>query len=81
MKPLFKIVKKDKKTKARAGVIHTPHGNIETPSFVPVGTKATVKAVSSRDLKEMGAQIVLGNTYHLHIRPGEDLIDKFGGMS
>ena len=80
MKPNFNIVRKEKKSKARAGIIHTPHGNLLTPSFVPVGTKATVKAVSSFDLKKMGAQVVLANTYHLHLRPGEDLIEKFGGF-
>jgi queuine tRNA-ribosyltransferase/7-cyano-7-deazaguanine tRNA-ribosyltransferase len=77
----FKITKKDKKTKARAGIIKTPHGNIETPQFVPVGTQGTVKGISPRDLKEIGAQIVLANTYHLHLRPGEDLVKKFGGLS
>ena len=77
----FKITKKDKKTKARAGVISTPHGEIETPIFIPVGTNGTVKSVSPRDLKEMGAQIILSNTYHLHLRPGEDLVKKFGGLS
>jgi queuine tRNA-ribosyltransferase len=81
MKPNFKIVQKDKKTKARAGIIKTLHGDIETPIFVPVGTNSSVKSVSPRDLKEMGAQIVLANTYHLHLRPGEDLIKKFGGLS
>ena len=81
MKPRFEVITKDKKTKARAGVIHTPHGDIETPSFVPVGTQGTIKAVSPRDLKEMGAQIVLANTYHLHLRPGEDLIKKMGGIA
>ena len=77
----FKITSKDKKLKARAGVINTSHGDIETPSFIPVGTQATVKAVSPKDLKEMGAQIVLSNTYHLHLRPGEKLIKKLGGLS
>jgi queuine tRNA-ribosyltransferase/7-cyano-7-deazaguanine tRNA-ribosyltransferase len=77
----FKITKKDKKTKARVGIISTPHGNIETPIFIPVGTNGTVKSVSPRDLKEMGAQIILANTYHLHLRPGEDLMKKFGGLS
>ncbi|MCL5434814.1 MAG: tRNA guanosine(34) transglycosylase Tgt [Patescibacteria group bacterium] len=81
MRPTFKIIKKDKKSKARAGIIKTPHGEIETPIFIPVGTQGTVKAVSPRDLKEMGAQIVLANTYHLHLRPGEDLIQKFGGLA
>ena len=81
MTPTFKIISKLSKGKARAGVISTPHGDIETPSFIPVGTKATVKALSPRDLKEMGVQIVLANTYHLHLRPGEELIKKFGGLS
>lgn len=81
MEPSFEIVKKDKKSKARAGIIKTPHGDIQTPSFVPVGTQGTVKAVSPRDLWEMGAQVVLANTYHLHLRPGEDLVKKFGGLS
>src|ERR1035437_8489256 len=81
MSPKFQIIKKDKKSKARAGVIKTANGDIETPQFVPVGTQGTVKAVSPRDLKEMGVQIVLANTYHLHLRPGEDLIKKFGGVA
>jgi queuine tRNA-ribosyltransferase len=81
MKPTFEIIKKDKKTKARAGVISTPHGDIETPMFVPVGTQATVKAVDPKQLHEMGAQVVLANTYHLHLRPGEDVIKKFGGLA
>ena len=77
----FKIIQKDKKTKARAGVISTPRGDIETPIFIPVGTNGTVKSVSPRDLREMGAQIVLANTYHLHLRPGEEVMKKFGGLS
>ncbi len=77
----FKIIKKDKKSKARAGIISTLHGDIQTPIFVPVGTNSSVKSVSPRDLKEMGAEIILSNTYHLHLRPGEDLIKKFGGLS
>jgi queuine tRNA-ribosyltransferase len=81
MKPKYKIIKKGVKTKARAGVISTPHGDIETPIFIPVGTNGTVKSVSPRDLKEMGVQVVLSNTYHLHLRPGEDLIEKFGGLA
>jgi queuine tRNA-ribosyltransferase len=81
MSAKFQIIQKDKKSKARAGIISTPHGNIETPVFVPVGTQGTVKAVSPRDLWEMGAQVVLANTYHLHLRPGEDLIKKFGGLA
>ena len=81
MSPKFKIIQKDKKSKARAGIISTPHGEIETPIFVPVGTQASVKAVSPRDLWEIGSQVVLANTYHLHLRPGEELIKKFGGLA
>jgi queuine tRNA-ribosyltransferase len=66
--------------KARAGVFHTPHGDIPTPVFAPVGTQATVKAVPPRDLTEMGASLVLSNTYHLHLRPGEDLVQEMGGL-
>jgi queuine tRNA-ribosyltransferase/7-cyano-7-deazaguanine tRNA-ribosyltransferase len=77
----FKIIKKNKKTKARAGVIKTPHGEIETPMFVPVGTQASVKSLDPRALREMGAQVVLANTYHLHLRPGEDVVKKFGGLA
>lgn len=74
----FQILHKD--GKARVGQLTTPHGVIETPSFNPVGTQATVKALSPRDLKEIGVQIVLANTYHLMLRPGADLIAKFGGL-
>jgi queuine tRNA-ribosyltransferase len=65
---------------ARAGVVHTAHGDIRTPAFMPVGTKATVKSVDPDELKALGAEIVLGNTYHLHFRPGEDLIAELGGL-
>jgi queuine tRNA-ribosyltransferase len=65
---------------ARAGVVHTAHGDIRTPAFMPVGTKATVKSVDPAELKALGAEIVLGNTYHLHFRPGEDLIAELGGL-
>ena len=76
----FDLVKKDAKTHARRGVVHTPHGDIQTPIFMPVGTQATVKAMTSRELQEIGSQIILSNTYHLHIRPGEDLIREAGGL-
>jgi queuine tRNA-ribosyltransferase len=65
---------------ARAGVLRTPHGLIQTPIFMPVGTLATVKAVTPRDLKELGAQIVLSNTYHLYLRPGGEGIERLGGL-
>ncbi len=76
----FKILKKDSKTRARVGEITTAHGIIETPSFVAVGTQATVKGLSPKDLKETGVQLLFGNTYHLHLRPGEDVVKKFGGV-
>lgn len=66
--------------KARAGVFHTPHGDILTPVFAPVGTQATVKAVPPRDLREVGASLVLSNTYHLHLRPGSELVRDMGGL-
>src|SRR5207344_1144588 len=65
---------------ARAATLHTAHGPIETPAFMPVGTKASVKAMAPVELEELGAQIVLGNTYHLHFRPGEDVIAELGGL-
>ncbi|MBL8133368.1 MAG: tRNA-guanine transglycosylase, partial [Anaerolineae bacterium] len=66
--------------RARAGVIHTPHGDILTPAFAPVGTQATVKAVPPRDLRELGATLILSNTYHLFLRPGPDLVAEMGGL-
>ena len=65
---------------ARAGVLRTAHGDVPTPAFMPVGTKATVKAVDPDELRALGASIVLGNTYHLHFRPGEDVIGELGGL-
>jgi queuine tRNA-ribosyltransferase len=66
--------------RARAGVVHTPHGDIETPVFMPVGTQATVKGVPPRDLLDLGSQIILSNTYHLYLRPGDDLVARRGGL-
>lgn len=65
---------------ARAGLLHTPHGVFETPMFMPVGTQATVKTLTPEELKDMGAQIILSNTYHLFLRPGEDLVAEAGGL-
>lgn len=76
----FELLKEDKDTKARLGIIHTPHGDVETPIFMPVGTKATVKAMTPEELKEMNAQIILSNTYHLYLRPGHDLVKEAGGL-
>ena len=65
---------------ARAGVIRTAHGEIPTPAFMPVGTKATVKSLHPDEVRELGAHVILGNTYHLHLRPGEDVIEELGGL-
>jgi queuine tRNA-ribosyltransferase len=74
----YEIVKTQ--ANARAGILHTPHGPIPTPVFAPVGTQATVKAVPPRDLRELGASLILSNTYHLHLRPGDELIGELGGL-
>ncbi|MBA3794642.1 MAG: tRNA-guanine transglycosylase, partial [Rubrobacter sp.] len=65
---------------ARAGVLDTPHGPVETPAFMPVGTKGTVKGLTPSDLRGAGAGVVLGNTYHLYLRPGADLVREAGGL-
>ena len=77
---MFKITHKDKNTKARVGLLETAHGVVETPEFMPVGTQATVKALSNEELKECGTQIILGNTYHLYLRPGMGVIKNAGGL-
>jgi queuine tRNA-ribosyltransferase len=77
----FSIENKLDGTLARAGVINTPHGKIETPAFIVVGTKASVKAILPEQLKEIGAQAVLANAYHLYLQPGADLVEKAGGLS
>ncbi len=69
-----------KQSGARLGVLHTPHGDIETPIYMPVGTAACVKAMTSREMEEIGTQILLSNTYHLHLRPGEALVKEAGGL-
>ena len=76
----FTITHKDKATLARAGILRTGHGDFETPVFMPVGTKATVKSLDRTDLENLDARIILANTYHLHLRPGENLIADFKGL-
>jgi queuine tRNA-ribosyltransferase len=76
----FELLHVDAKTQARRGRLHTPHGTIETPVFMPVGTQGSVKAIAPDDLRTLGAQIILGNTYHLMLRPGEQLIKRLGGL-
>ena len=76
----LEILHIDKQTGARYGILHTPHGDVEVPMFMPVGTLATVKTLSPEELKEMGAGVILSNTYHLSLRPGADLVQKAGGL-
>lgn len=76
----YELIKQCSTTGARAGRLHTPHGTFDTPIFMPVGTQATVKAMSPHELKEMGAGIILSNTYHLYLRPGHDLVKEAGGL-
>ena len=76
----YEIKKVCKQSGARIGVFHTPHGDIETPVFMPVGTQATVKGLRPEDLKALNAQIILSNTYHLFLRPGEGIVKKAGGL-
>ena len=76
----FRLDHTDRTTAARAGLIDTPHGRISTPVFMPVGTQATVKTLSSGEVAELGAQIILGNTYHLYLRPGDTLLAELGGL-
>lgn len=76
----YRLIKKEKHTGARLGEIVTPHGTFKTPMFMPVGTQASVKTMAPEDLKEMGAGIILSNTYHLWLRPGEDIVEKAGGL-
>ena len=70
----FEIGARCSESHARTGTFQTPHGPVATPAFMPVGTRATVKAVLPRDLKETGSQMILANTYHLHLRPGEEVV-------
>ena len=77
---MFELLKTDARTKARLGRLTTTHGVVDTPVFMPVGTQASVKALDPRELREMGTQIILGNTYHLNIRPGLDIIRAAGGL-
>jgi len=80
MSPMFAVLARDKESKARRARLTTTHGEIDTPAFMPVGTQGSVKGVSPRELRELNAQIVLGNTYHLFVRPGMDVIKHFGSL-
>src|SRR5947209_1127058 len=76
----FDLLKTDTRTGARAGVLHTPHGEVPTPVYMPVGTQATVKTLTPDELVAAGASLILANTYHLSLRPGAERIARFGGL-
>lgn len=76
----YELLHKDKETGARRGVVHTPHGDIQTPVFMPVGTQAAVKSMRPEQVKDMGAEVILSNTYHLYLRPGHEIIREAGGL-
>lgn len=76
----YEFIKKCKQTGARLGRVHTPHGSFDTPAFMPVGTQATVKGMSPSELKEIEAQIILSNTYHMYMRPGQEIVKEAGGL-
>ncbi|MCU0494754.1 MAG: tRNA guanosine(34) transglycosylase Tgt [Chloroflexaceae bacterium] len=78
--PIFTITARDPQSRARAGTIRTAHGTVQTPVFMPVGTKATVKSLTPQEVREAGAEIILGNTYHLYLQPGHELIARHGGL-
>ncbi len=80
MKPFFEILKKDEKSRARLGFINTARGPVSTPAFLPIGTRGSVKAVTAEELKFWGTEMILANTYHLWLRPGDALVHKAGGL-
>ena len=77
----YELLHEDKNSGARRGSVHTPHGDIQTPVFMPVGTQATVKSMTPEEVKDLGAQIILSNTYHLYLRPGHELVKEAGRSS
>src|SRR5579863_5859363 len=76
----FEVIARDPATRARAGLLHTAHGTIETPVFMPVGTAGSVKGIRQDELERLGVQILLGNTYHLYLRPGHEVVQAMGGL-
>jgi queuine tRNA-ribosyltransferase len=76
----FEVIKKDTQSAARAGMLTTAHGKVETPVFMPVGTSGAVKGITPAQLKDTGASIILANTYHLYLRPGVEAVEKLGGL-
>ena len=80
MSGIFTEIKRDTASKARLGVVHLPHGDVETPAFMPVGTNGTVKGIYHDTIKDMGYKIILANTYHLYLRPGMEVLESYGGL-
>jgi len=78
--PFFTVIKKSKKSRARLGILHLTHGKVETPAFVPVATQAVVKTLAAEEARKSGAQLLIANTYHLHLKPGEKFVKKRGGL-
>ncbi len=76
----FDLLRTDHATRARAGLLHTPHGTVQTPIFMPVGTRGSVKGLTPDQLRQSGASMILGNTYHLALRPGSEVIAELGGL-
>ena len=76
----YELIHEDKSTGARYGVLHTPHGRFETPIFMPVGTQATVKTLEPSEIEEVSDGLILGNTYHLWLQPGDDIVKEHGGI-
>ncbi|MDR1179264.1 MAG: tRNA-guanine transglycosylase, partial [Spirochaetales bacterium] len=77
---MFTVLEEDRESRARRGILHLNHGDVQTPVFMPVGTNAAVKAVSHRDLEEIGFTLILGNTYHVFLRPGLEVIRGYGSL-
>ena len=77
---MFQLLDQDKKSKARKGILSTPHGDIKSPFFMPIATKAAIKGIESSEMLGLGSQIILSNTYHLYLRPGDETIKKMGGL-
>lgn len=80
MKKIYEEIKRDKNSKARIGVLHLPHGDVETPCFMPVGTNGTVKGIYHKNIEKIGYKIILANTYHLYLRPGTEVLSSYGGL-
>ena len=77
---MYKLLKKSKKSEARLGLLHTAHGKVSTPFFMPIATKATIKGLTVEEVKELGAEIILSNTYHNYLKPGVKIFKKFKGF-